>query len=99
MFMPSDLAAIRDQLQQRRLACSVIGGYTDFASTAAAEVPYLEMQIQYVESLARMAAALDCSVVRIFTAYDRDDSSRQATWKNVVRTRPGNLRPRPRTWG
>ncbi len=81
-----DMRAIRDQLQQRGLSCYVIAGYTDFAATSAAEVPYLEMQIQYAQSLARMAAVLDCSVVRIFTAYDRGDASRQAAWKNVVRT-------------
>ncbi len=79
-----DLAAIRNQLKQHGLACFVIGGYTDFAQIAAAEVPYLEMQIQYAQSLAGMAAALDCSVVRIFTAYDRDDAGRPAAWKNVV---------------
>jgi sugar phosphate isomerase/epimerase len=80
------LAMISDQLTQHRLECTVIAGYTDFASTAAAEVPYMEMQIQYVESLARMASALGCSIVRIFTAYDLEGSNTRLTWNTVVKS-------------
>ena len=65
---------------------SVIAGYTDFAPTAAAEVPYLEMQIGYAESLARIAAALDCSIVRLFTAYDLEGTNLRSTWNSVVKT-------------
>jgi sugar phosphate isomerase/epimerase len=78
------LATVAEELKQHGLECMVIGGYTDFAATAAAEVPYLEMQIQYVESLARMAKALGCSIVRIFTAYDLEGSQPRATWNTVV---------------
>jgi sugar phosphate isomerase/epimerase len=80
------LAMVRDQLKEHRLECSVIAGYTDFAATNAAEVPSLEMQIQYVESLARIAKALSCRLVRIFTAYDLEGSNHKATWNTVVRT-------------
>jgi sugar phosphate isomerase/epimerase len=74
-FSPLDvgqeaLAEVRATLQAEKIACDVVGGYTDLAPTAAAEVPYLEMQIAYVESLARMAAAIGASIVRIFTAYE-----------------------------
>ncbi len=81
---PEHLASLKQELQQHHIECGVMAGYTDFALSAAAEVPYLEMQIQYVETLAKMAAALDCSVVRIFTAYDLEGSSPQATWNTVV---------------
>ena len=41
---------------------ATIAGYTDFtAGRAAAEVPFLEMQVAYVASLARMLTALDAS--------------------------------------
>ncbi len=88
------LAMIQNELKTHRLECTVIAGYTDFAATSAAEVPYLEMQIQYVETLARMAKVLSCSVVRIFTAYDLEGSNHRATWNSVVRCCAGNLRPR-----
>ena len=60
------------------------GGYTDLSPTTAAEVPYLEMQIAYVESLARIAVELGASVVRVFTAYEVDGHSPHAIWNNVV---------------
>lgn len=79
------LATTRQALERHGLACSVIAGYTDLAPTAAAEVPYLEMQIAYVESLARIAAALGAPIVRIFTAYEMAGVSPHATWAGVVR--------------
>jgi sugar phosphate isomerase/epimerase len=80
------LAMIGELLTEHRLECSVIAGYTDFAAASAAEVPYLEMQIQYVESLARIAKALSCSIVRVFTAYDWEGSNHNAAWNRVVQT-------------
>ena len=52
------IASVKAALSQNNIACGVIGGYTDLSPTAAAEVPYLEMQISYVESLARIASEL-----------------------------------------
>ncbi len=88
-FSPLDveqdtLASIRAKLQQEGICCDVVGGYTDLSPTAAAEVPYLEMQIAYVESLARMAASIGASVVRIFTAYETGPQSPHALWQEVV---------------
>jgi len=62
----------------------VIGGYTDFADTAAAEVPYVEMQVADVESLAKIAAQLVASVVRVFTAYETDGPSPYSGWNRTV---------------
>jgi sugar phosphate isomerase/epimerase len=42
------------------------------------------MQIAYVESLARIAAALGASVVRIFTAYETGDRDPPTLWRRVV---------------
>ena len=83
-FNADRLAMLRGQLDQLGLECTVIGGYTDFASTAAAEVPYLEMQIQSIESLSRMAKAIGCSIIRLFTAYDLEGSQTRTTWNTVV---------------
>lgn len=80
------LACIKSALREQNVACGVIAGYTDLSPTAAAEVPYLEMQIAYVESLSRMAAQLDATVVRVFTAYESETHSPHAIWQGVVTT-------------
>ena len=78
------VAVIKSALNQHRVECAVVAGYTDLAGTTAAEVPYLEMQIAYAEALSRIAAELDAQVVRIFTAYEVPGQSPQATWQRVV---------------
>jgi len=83
---PESLLAIKTALQKHQLTCSVIAGYTDLGPIAATEVPHLELQIAYVESLSRIAAALGADIVRVFTAYEVDGHSPQAIWGNVVRT-------------
>ncbi len=80
------IAAIQATLAEQNVSCSVIAGYTDLSPAAAAEVPYLEMQIAYVESLARLAAQLGASVVRVFTAYEPPGSNPQTVWNGVIKT-------------
>ncbi len=82
---PDYLASIKSALRHHGITCEAVAGYTDLAPTTAAEVPYLEMQIAYVESLAGMAAELGGSIVRVFTAYEIDGHSPHAIWKGVVR--------------
>ena len=79
------LAEIRTALARHRIACAVIAGYVDLGPPAAAEVPQLEMQIAYVESLARIAQELGAKYVRIFTAYEQPGQSPQANWTGTVR--------------
>ena len=81
---PERMASIGDALQEHGIGCDVMAGYTDFAGAAAAEVPYLEMQVAYVASLARIAAGLGASVVRVFTAYEVDGQSPYAVWGRAV---------------
>ncbi|HBL43968.1 MAG TPA: sugar phosphate isomerase/epimerase, partial [Planctomycetaceae bacterium] len=57
---------------------------TDFAGSAAAEVPLIELQIQYVQQLAEIASQLGASTVRIFTAYDSPRQTPQALWNQTV---------------
>lgn len=78
--------SVKTALEKNGIGCDVIGGYTDLSPSAAAEVPYLEMQIAYVESLSRIASQLNASVVRIFTAYETAGHGPHAIWKNVVCT-------------
>jgi sugar phosphate isomerase/epimerase len=80
------LAALKGTLKENRISCHVVAAYTDLSPATAAEVPYLEMQIAYVEALARLAAKLGAGVVRVFTAYEADGHSLHAIWNGVVRT-------------
>lgn len=64
--------------------CEVVAAYTDLAPGRAAEVPAIEMQIAYVESLARIAATLGAKIVRVFTAYECDTPDLHAQWQRVV---------------
>jgi len=79
------IASIRESLEKHSIACGVIAGYTDLSPTSAAEVPYFEMQIAYVEALARLASELRAPVVRIFTAYEVAGGSPHSLWSGVVK--------------
>ncbi len=81
---PERLAAVKAQLAAQGVECAVIGAYTDFAGGGAAEVPHLELQVAYVESLARLAAELDAGVVRVFTAYESGPWTTSTLWDRVV---------------
>jgi sugar phosphate isomerase/epimerase len=50
----------------------------------ATEVPAIEMQIAYVEALARSGAELGARIVRVFTAYEADTTDIQTGWQRVV---------------
>ena len=81
---PERLEEIRQALQQANMRCPVIAAYTDFGGSIPAEVPYLEMQLAFLESLCRIGRELGASVLRVFTAYEVPGQSPQATWKSVV---------------
>ncbi|MCH8828444.1 MAG: sugar phosphate isomerase/epimerase [Planctomycetes bacterium] len=78
------IASIKAALAEHGVACGVIAGYTDLSPAAAAEVPYLEMQIAYVDALARIGKELGATVVRVFTAYESDAESPHAAWQRAV---------------
>lgn len=81
-----ELQSLRDTLDRHGLRCSVIAAYTDLAGGTAAEVPYLELQISYVESLARIASQLGAKFVRVFTAYESPGKTAGTLWRQVVTT-------------
>jgi len=83
---PDRIASIKASLQKHKIVCGVVAGYTDLSPTTAAEVPYLEMQIAYVESLSRAAAELGASIVRVFSAYEVDSHSPHAIWDGAVKS-------------
>jgi sugar phosphate isomerase/epimerase len=83
-FDPAAVASLRDDLKAAKVTCAVVAAYTDLSPAAAAEVPVVEMQIAYVESLCRIAAALGAGVVRVFTAYETPGQGPHASWQRVM---------------
>jgi sugar phosphate isomerase/epimerase len=79
------LQLVREVLREAKLECACLGAYTDFAGGSAGEVPYVEMQIAYVESLARIARQLGCGIVRVFTAYESSHVPFSALWDRTVK--------------
>ena len=72
------------ELQESGVSCSAVAAYTDFGGTVAAEVPFLEMQIAYVESLCRLGNKLGAKLVRVFSAYETAGQNIQTTWRQTV---------------
>src|SRR5262249_21200525 len=71
-------------LKTAGVRCPVVAAYVDLGGSVAAEVPFLEMQIGYVESLCRVGAQLGAKFVRVFTAYEAPGQSPHAAWQRVV---------------
>ncbi len=78
------VAALRQELQTAHVACPVIGAYVDLGAVVAGEVPILEMQIAYVESLCRIGSQLGATIVRVFTSYETPALSPHANWQRTA---------------
>jgi len=82
---PAALDAVREEAEAIGIEIATIAGYTDFtAGKTAAEVPLVEMQVEYVHQLARIAARLGAKIVRVFSGYSPEGSDFQADWKKCV---------------
>jgi sugar phosphate isomerase/epimerase len=77
------IAAVKATLAESRISCAVMAAYTDLSGAGPGEVPHLEMQIAYVESLAKIAKQLGAPIVRVFTAYESAVPVLEA-WKRSV---------------
>ena len=83
---PEFVKPIQDALAAAKVRCDVLGAYTNLAqpTSVGCEVPLVEFQIAYVESLARVAPQLGAKIVRIFTAYEIEGQEPQAQWRRCV---------------
>lgn len=83
---PEHLVEIRGILDQSRVRCEVVAAYTNLVQPTGvgSEVPHLELQISYVETLARIASALGAGIVRVFTAYESAGQDLQSQWNRCV---------------
>jgi sugar phosphate isomerase/epimerase len=78
------VGALREELRAAGVRCAGVAAYTDLGAAVASEVPFLEMQIAYVESLCRIGAKLGAGVVRVFTSYEAAGQSPHALWQRTV---------------
>ena len=84
-FDDQSAAALAATAQRVGVQVAVVCGYTSFTSGAeSGEVPFVELQVRYVRELARLAAALDCRLVRVFTSYERDDLPLAVNWARTT---------------
>jgi len=77
---------LKAALTAAKIRCDVLGAYTNLAQPVGVgcEVPQIEFQIAYVESLVRIAAQLGTKVVRIFGAYEIDGQDPQMQWNRCA---------------
>ncbi len=77
---------LRERLEARKMRTICVAGYTNFtADIEHSEVPMVEMQIQHVTDLARIARDLGGHLVRVFTGYENPASPYLAEWALLVR--------------
>ena len=80
------LEAIKKQAAACNVEIATIAGYTNFtAGKSAKEVPFVEMQIAYVRSLAQIARNLGAKIVRVFTGYSTDPEAYLDDWQQCVK--------------
>ncbi len=77
---------LKAALAAAKIRCDVLGAYTNLAQPVGVgcEVPQIEFQIAYVESLARIAAQLGTKIIRIFGAYEIEGQDPQTQWNRCV---------------
>lgn len=76
---------LREHLRRAGLEVSCLAGYTSFtAGLESPEVPLVELQVKYVQELARLSRDLGCTLVRVFTGYESSGCSPAVLWNRSV---------------
>jgi sugar phosphate isomerase/epimerase len=84
-FDTAQCRGLRAQLHEAGLEVACIAGYTSFtAGLECAEVPLVELQVKYVQDLARLSNELGCQLVRVFTGYESTGKSPVVLWNRCV---------------
>jgi sugar phosphate isomerase/epimerase len=77
---------LRRHLQERGLQHVYIAGYNNFtADLEHADIPNIEIQINYVTELAHLAHDLGGNLVRVFTGYEHPANGFRKQWDLIVR--------------
>jgi len=66
------------------VSAPAIGAYIDTAGGPAAEVPYLEMQLAYIDRLSQFGSCLGTQIIRVFTGYERTEVETARLWNATV---------------
>jgi len=83
---PERIRRIRKLLKSNRLELLCMAAYTNFTAGAESkEVPLLDMQVEYVGRLARIAHELGGNLVRVFTGYEVPGQSFSEQWNQCIR--------------
>jgi sugar phosphate isomerase/epimerase len=76
---------LREQLRRTGLEVSCLAGYTSFtAGLECPEVPLIELQVKYVQELAKLSSDLGCKLVRVFTGYESSGHPPAVLWNRCV---------------
>jgi sugar phosphate isomerase/epimerase len=76
---------LRRLLRDLSLKVVCLAGYNDFTlGSERPDIPAREMQTLYVRELSRIAQALDCAMIRVFTSYDDLRGSYDQQWTTTV---------------
>ncbi len=80
-----DCRRLRERLDQRNLTAAAIAAYTNFTGGwESAEVPWNELQIQYIEALAARTAILGGErLIRVFSSYERPEVAFFTQWQRT----------------
>jgi sugar phosphate isomerase/epimerase len=80
-----EVEQIKECAARHHVEIATIAGYTDFTSgKTAPEVPFRDMQIAYVRTLAKVAAQLGAKIVRVFTGYATSENAYLEDWDKCV---------------
>lgn len=83
-FVPEQLDALKRVMDECGVSAPIIGAYVDTAGGTAAEVPYLELQLGYINRLSEMGSRLGTQIIRVFTGYERTDGDTARVWDTTV---------------
>lgn len=80
-----DVRAYRALLDGLGLEAASIAGYTNFTGgLESREVPFVEIQLGYIDRLAQFAEVLGAGLIRIFTGYNTDALSYDQQWNLCI---------------
>lgn len=81
----ADCDRLHALLDKHHLTLAAVAAYTNFTGgLGAVEVPFVDLQVAYVEALAERTARLGGSLIRVFTGYERTDMPFARQWQIVV---------------
>ena len=78
---------LRDLMEDQGVPLAIVAGYNDFCGGSdTPDVPYREMQIFYIEELARLAHDLGGDKVRVFTGFEQPQIAYDQQWAWCVQS-------------